>query len=83
MAELEHASLGHGLLHDDVENLAHRDTVLTLRVVDVRSVDDILALMIDFQCDGAAHVLRLNQQSLVSVLRGPNVEARRNELSED
>ena len=48
MSELEHASLRHGLLHDDVEDLTHRDAVLSLRIVDVCGVDDVLALMIDF-----------------------------------
>ena len=33
---------------DDVEDLTHRDAVLSLRVVDVSGVDDVLALMIDF-----------------------------------
>ena len=48
MTELEHASLGHGLLHDDVENLAHCDAVPSMGIMDISSVDDILALMIDF-----------------------------------
>lgn len=35
MTELEHASLRHGLLDDDVEDLTHRDAVLSLWIVNV------------------------------------------------
>lgn len=77
MAELEESGLSHGLLDDDVEDLAHCLAVSSVRAVDVLGVDDVLALFVDFQVDLLAHEHGLDQVAFFfKSLSGPNVETR-------
>ena len=83
LSKLEEASFTHCLLDDDVEDLAHRLTVLPIRIIDVGGVDNVLSLEIDLECDLVTHQLRLNNVALIKLLGGPDVEARVDELSNE
>jgi len=56
MADLNHTSLSHSLLQDNIEKLLVAKVALTIRIVNVSSVDNKLALMIDLKSDLASHV---------------------------
>ena len=45
--KLNHAGFAHGLLHDQIQDLAHRNAGGAVRVVDVRGVDDELAVLVN------------------------------------
>ena len=61
MTELKKTSLAHGLLDDDVHDLAHGLGVSSVGAMDVLSVDGILSLVIDLQLNLSSHQLCVNK----------------------
>jgi hypothetical protein len=53
--KLEQTCLTHCLLNDDVQNLTHGLTVLSIWIVDVLSVDGVLSNMINLELNFATH----------------------------
>lgn len=74
-SELEHTSLSHGLLHNDVDDLTHGLGVLL-------GVDGVLSLMIDGELALPTHVSDIKEIGLIQLLSGPNVVARVEELTD-
>lgn len=81
VSKLQKTSLTHGLLHYNIQNLAHGLAISSPWVVDISSVDDILSFIVDEQGDLLAHELALQEVSLIDWLSRPDVEARVNELA--
>ena len=84
MAELEETGLSHGLLDDDVEDLAHGLAVSPVRAVDVLGVDDVLAFFVDLEVDLLAHEHGLDQVAFFfKSLSGPDVVTRVDVLADE
>ena len=72
---LNHTGLFHGLIHDYVENLAHCLALGPVGIVNVSSVDDELAFMVNDQGDLSSLELGVDHQSFSELLLRPQVEA--------
>lgn len=81
MTKLKQTSLTHCLLHNDIKNLAHRLTILSVWIVNVLGVHSVLSFMIDFQLNFATHKLCVDYVALFKSLSGPNIVARVDEFS--
>jgi hypothetical protein len=74
LSELQETSLTHGLLDNDVQDLAHGLAVLTVGVVEVGGVNAVFSLEVDLEGDLVAHQLRFDDVALIELLGGPDVE---------
>lgn len=74
-SHLDHACLAHGLLHDDVKDLAHRLAGGSVRTVDVGCVHYELSLSVDHQLDLLAHQLGVKYKTLLNLLFCPKIES--------
>lgn len=84
MAELEETCLSHGLLDDDVEDLAHGLAVSPVGAVDVLGVDDVLALFVDLEVDLLAHEHGIDQVAFFfKSLCGPDIVTRVDVLADE
>jgi len=82
ISKLNHASLAHSLLYDYVQDLTHCLTILTTAcIMNVWSVHNILANMIDLQPCFLTHPFNINEVCLTQLLSRPNVEPWLEELS--
>ena len=82
ISKLNHASLAHSLLYDDVQDLTHSLAILTTAcIMNVWSVHNILANMIDLQPCFLTHPFNINEVCLTQLLSRPNVESWLEELS--
>ena len=74
-SNLNHASLSHSLVDDDVEDLAHSQALGPVGVVDVSGVDNVLALVVDDQHDLLSLELGVDEKGFAELLLRPQVEA--------
>ena len=84
MTELKKACFRHSLLDDDIHDLAHGLTIVSVGAVDVLSVDSVLSFLLYFELNLSAHELGVNHVRLfVDLLSSPYVVSRVDVLTDE
>ena len=74
--DLNHTSLSHSLVDNDVQYLTHSSALLSVGVVNVRCVDDKLSLMIDYQLYFSSLESGVDQECFTELLLSPQIKSR-------
>jgi len=81
LSELQKTSFTHCLLDNHIKYLAHSLAILSVRVFNIRCIDSVLSIKIDFQSYFLAHKLGCNKEALFNLLSCPNIKSGINELT--